>query len=127
MKVILLVFVSILLAGCSNAPLVNEDITLSGIVLGSDCEGVGKCVDTGYFLYPMGIAFDRADWEEVKPFLNKTVAVTGDLTSTVNLFSCEADYFDGMQHEVNYVCEGLEDVSYYETHTYFHVKEIRAD
>lgn len=110
--------------GCSNSnpDLITKDIEVTGTITGDLCEGVGKCIPF-LVIYPAGLSFEYSDWVKVKPLFGQEVRISGDIVSEIEVYSCEDDYFDGMQHPINEKCD-IPDLKYYETNTYLKVNSI---
>ncbi len=117
-----LLFCVILISGCSNSKLLTEEIEISGLISGEQCNGREKCIDS-LVIFPQGFNFDYSDWNKVQPYFNKSVKIKGDIISEIDIYSCEEDYFDGSQHPLNYKCE-IPGLKYYTTNTYIKVDSI---
>lgn len=120
--IILLLLASILFVSCSNSSLITKDVEFTGKVLGDLCNDTGKCIPH-LEIFPQGFSFDYSDWAKVTPYYNKNVKVKGDLISNIEVYSCEDDYNDGLQHPINEKCE-TPGVKYYKANTYLKINSI---
>ncbi len=121
---IFLLFFVLCFTGCSNSKLITKNLTITGTIYGQSCDnGIrGKCIEN-YNIFPDGFTFHHNDYNQVRPYLNKTVTIKGNLISEINVYSCEEDYNDGLQHPINNICK-YPQVKYYEATKYFDIETI---
>ncbi len=118
-----LIGVVILLSSCGTHPeIITRNIEIEGRIFADDCDHghAPKCIPY-YYIEGYNLQYDNMD--EIMKYNNKSVVITGDLISSVRVYSCKDEYFDGSQHPVNRYCIDKE-VKYYSTQNTIRIKSI---